>query len=517
MTPVTVSIASQDVIMVNAIEEQFKVRIFMILIVLSVGLFYLGTVREGHDWGDDFSLYISHARNIVEGVEYGRTGYIYNPFVSQGNPYLVQVGPKTYPPIFPLLLAPVYKLWGMNLKAMKIGVILTFLLSLILIFLTFRNDLSWPHLISLIAIIGFNPYFWRFKDNIVSDLPFLMFVYLALFLIQRAYQVGQADQTGRALNILLISLSIYLAYGTRSIGLVLLPCLVVYDLIRNRRLTAFACIIVALTSVLIALQNVFLHSEGSYAGQLGINPGMVVGQAGIYMSELSAFWAGDIHRAFRISMFLAISGLAFAGYVARIRERITTFELFPGFYLIPLFLLPVPVDVRYLMPVVPLYLFYVFRGLQGVFPRKERVVFLTLMAVFVTIYVLQYAKLDYGPINDGITKSEARQFFDYVKRETNENDVLIFRKPRALALITGRKASIWHHPKDDQELWNYIQQINATYLIVGPRHLDPTGQEYFRGFVARRVDRLEETYENADFQVYRVKGMTQSGISVERH
>jgi hypothetical protein len=331
--------------------------------------------------------------------------------------------------------------------------------------------------------------------------------------------VGQADQTGRAqaLNILLISLSIYLAYGTRSIGMVLLPCLVVYDLIRNRRPTAFAFIIVALTFVLIALQNVFLHSEGSYAGQLGINPSMAVGQVSMYMSELSAFWAGDIHRAFRLAVFLAISGLAISGYVARIRESITIFELFTAFYIIPLFLLPIPTDVRYLMPIIPLYIFYVFRGLQVVFPRKERAVSLTLMAVFVTIYVLQYAKLDYGPIHDGITKSEARQFFDYVKRETNENAVLIFRKPRALALFTGRKASIWHQPKDDQELWNYIQQINATYLIVGPRHLDPAGQEFFRGFVARRVDRLEATYENADFQVYRIKGMTQSGISVDRH
>ena len=78
------------------------------LCAVLVGALFVLTIREGEDWGDDFSMYIHHAENIARGVPYGETGYIYNPH----NP---AVGPKIYPPGFPLLLAPVVKLFGRNL------------------------------------------------------------------------------------------------------------------------------------------------------------------------------------------------------------------------------------------------------------------------------------------------------------------------------------------------------------------------------------------------------------------
>src|SRR5438093_11141663 len=71
-----------------------------VLCVLAIGNFYLATIREGHDWGDDFSLYIRHAQNIARGAPYAETGYIYNA----QNP---GIGPRIYPPGFPVLLAPV--------------------------------------------------------------------------------------------------------------------------------------------------------------------------------------------------------------------------------------------------------------------------------------------------------------------------------------------------------------------------------------------------------------------------
>ena len=39
-------------------------------IIAIVAAFYILTIRAGHDWGDDFSMYIHHAVNIVEGKDY---------------------------------------------------------------------------------------------------------------------------------------------------------------------------------------------------------------------------------------------------------------------------------------------------------------------------------------------------------------------------------------------------------------------------------------------------------------
>src|SRR5262245_54059815 len=144
--------------------------LMLTIMIVTIGLCYLLTIREGHYWGDDFSMYIRHAKNIVEGIDYKETGYIYNPF----HPYLV---PKTYPPLFPLLLSPIYHWFVINLTIMKIEVVLFFIALLFIVSLVFRDELPFHYLVAVVAIIGFNPYFWDFKDNVLPDIPLTFFIY----------------------------------------------------------------------------------------------------------------------------------------------------------------------------------------------------------------------------------------------------------------------------------------------------------------------------------------------------
>ncbi len=475
------------------------VRIALISLILAVGTFYVTTIRAGHEWGDDFSLYILHAKNLVEGVRYEQTGYIYNPA-------LALLGPQTYPPVFPVLLTPIYKLWHLNLTAMKIEVIVIFLLSLLTIFACLKTSLPWPYLLALVAIVGFNPFIWQFKDNIVSDLPFVLFVYLSLFLIHSRYQVNQTAGS-QNLQALLLGLVLYLAYGTRSIGIVLVPSLLIIEFIKNKKLTAFALKTVLLTGTLIVLQSVFLHSDRSYAGHIGFSLITTVHNALDFTSEFSAVVAPVSYKVLRLGMFAAITGLAMAGCFSRLKERITVFEVFLVLYLIPLLILPMPVNVRFLLPIMPIYLLYVFLGIRTLAQgqRKEGAILLFLLIAIFASYGARFASLDYGPIRDGIAKKEAQELFDYVKNEMGQNDVLIFRRPRALALFTGHKAAAWHQSADDQSLWNYFRQINATHLVIGPKQIETEDQEYFGNFIARHRDQLQETFSNEDFHVYRIK------------
>jgi len=469
------------------------------LIILAVGGFFLMTMREGHAWGDDFGLYILHAKNIAQGINYKQTGYIYNPD-------FVLIAPQTYPPVFPLLLSPIYKLWGLNLEAMKVEVVGAFLLSLIAIFMALRRRLPWPYLVALLLIMGFNPFIWQFKDSIFSDFPFLSLVYLSIFLIDRAYQPDRLDSP-RTLDALLIGITIYLAYGTRSLGLVLLLCLLAYDLLKNRRPTAFAIKVAAITGALVALQSLFLHSDRAYAGQFIVRLSHTLSHTREFTSELSALLAGMTDDAFQLPLFAGMSGLAMIGYFTRIRQQITYFELFPVLYSIPLLILLQPIEMRYLFPLMPFYLFYAFLGIRAVSQTKEResLAFLAILIVFLVTYSAQYARLDYGPIREGVTKAESQQLFDYIRKETNEADVFAFRKPKALALFTGRRASALHQDPDDQALWKYLRQIKATHLLWGPSQLEPDYQEFLRSFITRNQDRLQETYANADFRLYRIK------------
>src|SRR5690349_10751607 len=124
---------------------RLKAHVLALCVIGVVGVFYLSTIRAGHYWGDDFSLYIHHAKNIVEGIGYADTGYIYDPFFPE-------FSPKTYPPIYPLLLAPVYALFGLDLTPMKVEVIVFFLMALYAMFLVLRQELPAHYALAGVAL-----------------------------------------------------------------------------------------------------------------------------------------------------------------------------------------------------------------------------------------------------------------------------------------------------------------------------------------------------------------------------
>src|SRR6266853_6922701 len=139
----------------------------VLALILAVGVFYIATIREGHLWGDDFAMYIHHAKNLAYGNAYADTGYIYNP-------HYPDLGPRAYPPLFPLVLAPVYKIMGLELGAMKVLDILLFLVFLFLLYLLFRPELPFGYLLAILTVLALNPYIWALKDQVISEFLFLL-------------------------------------------------------------------------------------------------------------------------------------------------------------------------------------------------------------------------------------------------------------------------------------------------------------------------------------------------------
>ena len=497
------------------IPNTAKERVLVALLISLMGVFYFATLREGYIWGDDFALYILHARNIAQGMPYAETGYIYDP-------QSYAIGPVTYPPVFPLLLAPVYKSFGLNLNAMKYEMILISLACLGVFAVALRDSLPLPYRLSMLVLIGMNPVMWRYKDRIVSDMPALLFTYLALASVDRFWEApkeGRA-QYGRAI---LAGLLIYLAYGTRSVSALLIPSLFLYEALRFRRISRFTLIATLTFGCAMAMQNAFLHSDTMYAALIA--PHRATGHEEVSFfsyavhtwvkpvpqhillaaKNLSRFLDNRYNQVFRAGLLALVSALAGFGFLIRIKKRITIYELFLVLYLIAILVLPIEAESRYLVPVFPLCVFYCMIGLEKTDQSSRwgrgKYGLALIVSLMCISYLGNYTKTDFGPIRESIGKAETLQLFEFIKHNTSEGDVIIFRRPRMMALFANRRSSAYHLPRSDAELWGYFRGIQAAYVVAGPPGLD---EAFWRPFLERYKSNLRVVFSNSDFAVFKI-------------
>lgn len=486
--------------------------------VLAVGVFYLLSIRAGHVWGDDFSLYVMHARNIAAGLDYRPTAYLhYSPYI----------GPDAYPPVFPLLLAPVWWLFGLNLTAMKVVVIVTFVASLLVFGLMLKEEMSPIWRATLLLVIGFCPYVWDQKDRLTSDLVFLFFAYLGMWLVNKAYPANQPDRANewnsqRLKLALATGLVFYLAYGTRSLGLLLVPCLLLFDLVHRRKLlpSRFACVASAVTGTLVLAQSRLLHSDRGYYDQLatsfhdslGAWLQYISGNVFGYGMALTEICDNGYNRPARLVLATAMTLLMAVGFLARVRRKLNYTELFVAVYLIVVIVVPMDGGGRYLIPLIPFFVLYAWQGLTalpiGIGARNS--IAIALGIAILSSYAARYTTFDLRKFPDGIAKAESVEFFDYVNQRTRPSDVFIFTKPRALALFTDRKSSFYPPSLNDQKLWEYFQRINATHIVLGPKGISPEEQEFLTTFVGKYSSSLREEFANGDFVSYRILEIPQA-------
>ena len=477
-----------------------------VLLIVAVVALYLLTIRPGQGWFGDFAMYVSHAANITEAHDYADTGYIRNPLY----PFL---SPEAYPPVFPLLLAPVYAAFGLNLAAMQVLVIVFFGLALWMIDRALKDRLGLGGRLALLAMLGLNPYFWQFKDNVLSDAPFLFFTYLALWLVHR--NTTRQDRTWQRQLCLgvLTGLIMYLAFGTRSVGLVLLPCVLIYEIARTRRISLVVGLAVGTMAVGIAVQNVLIGSTGQYFEVLrlyllpGVASEVAKHSAHNWPNSVAELWLNGYVRPVAWAVMAIASGLALVGYVATVTRRWTVFEVFAPLYVLTVLPWPLAQDLRFLIPVTPLYFYYAIEGwrqLTGKLPARARMAATIAICVVVAgVYLSRYSTLDRAPLSPNVTDTSADGLFSFIRDHTDATDTLVFAKPRIVALYTGRRCAATIPGADDETLLTFITDIRASHLIAAK--WSGLAYQTLTPFVGRHHELFEPVYHNEDYEVYRVR------------
>jgi hypothetical protein len=479
-----------------------KKALLIVALIIVLGGIHLATLRDGQEWGDDFSLYVAHARNLALGRSYADTGYVYNP----ANPGL---SPRTYPPIFPLLLVPVYLLFGVNLLAMKVFVVLLFVALLGVLAFLLPKRLPLPYVLGCLTLFALNPYVWQHKDRLLSETPFMLFAYLALVLSERTQ-----NEPGRLRAViwgLLTGTAAYLAFGTRTIGVVLVPSILLCSFPHRaweRRLA-----IVATFFAGVAVQKCLLVVEGSYLDQLVFDPALFARIVLSLVRALGYFLENGYSNAARLILFACLLAPVCWALLARLRGRWTACELFAGFNCLVLMFWPAAeYERRFLLPILPLFFLWAAEGLHRLastsLGRLEKPAAAVLSLSVLLSYAGWYSRMELGPIRNGVRSPEAVALFDWVHRQTDGRDLFLFPKPRAFALYTGRRALAHHAADDPQRLWHTLHKHGVTHVVVYHASPFPIFQKSGRlveTLIAQEPAGFDKVYENAGFRIYQVR------------
>ena len=459
-----------------------------------IALFHVLTIRNGQGWGDDWAQYVAHAKNLAEGKPYDETGYIYNE--------AARYAPRIYPPGFPLLLAPIYALRGLDLEALKIPVIVSLIGTLIMFAaLATRWDGAASALIAT-ALAGFHPFFRDFKNHILSDLPF---AFLLLIAIAASERILDAEKDNRADFRwgLLVGVTWWLAYSVRTVAVVL-P--IAFVLVALPRATPRSRIIAPLGAFLLlaALQALILRGPGDYLQQFSFQPDLILEHSRQYLADLRSKVDPQAGPHVARVVFWTLTAFSLFGALRIWKAGHPLPVVFAVLYALTVVVWPFYEGSRMLIPLILFYILGCVVGMRAAFSRRRGLrysMFAAAGILILTVYIQGYRRVETVYEAQRIESPTSRSLFQVLRTETPDSSVLIFKKPRALALYTNRRAAVYA-PGQMNDPWRFVEKIRATHFIsVRPSRQD---SQFVAALKQDRPNAVRELFANDQFAVYQL-------------
>lgn len=469
-----------------------------IVLVGLVGVFYLSTFRHGHVWGDDHAAYLSHTRNLVEGKAYGDINYLRSPS---------SINPLMYPPLFPLLLAPVYLFFGPALTPMKIEGTIFFCTALFFLYLLLREHGEAIALIT-VAVVGLCPYFWDFKDALYSDFPFLAFAFAAMWLAGKAPLLRDSARREVSLGIL-VGLLIGLAFGARTVGFVLAPVIILFDCWKARTITTFG-IATGAVSLFVALAPSFaFHVQSDYLTPYKqiLSIRSLANSPVYYLKCFSVLWENGYSVIFQWTVYGVMGVLALKGLWTRIRSGISMLEVFFIAYFLFICLFPWG-GRRYLMPIMPFYFFYILVGVRSFTPARPVALRIGLCGVLALLagltFLGRYSTQNWREIANGEQSADAAQLVGFLNSTEKNSGPIVFCKARWLGFQTRRLSTDPLTADNLEEIDRHYAQIGASRFVAS-RIFNDRYEFALNRWLEHAAYRLVPRFENDSFTVYELR------------
>lgn len=486
--------------------------------VLSMLMLY-----NGHNWGGDFSQYIAQSIALID-----------NSIDSQiaNNTWIIQnsfdgLGPYIYPWGTSLLLAPIYKIFGFDLIAFKMLFCVLYGIFVGIFFYVCRQFVDIKFCIIATMLFALNPLFLNFNNNIISDIPFMLFSFISAFCLSKLLNYDFADIGGggqnKQYNIIKYALfgGVFagLAYITRNNGIVIIVALLLCHLLvfvrfkhkitfRRFYIVYFALPYIMFIIIAFTVDNIFGRGGSGHLELLSqISLKSIVRNCIYYTFIFGEFFAlPTLKFDFKYSLLLPNLGfILFALSIPLIWQGIKScfhtakmqtifIVLFMLGNMTLLILWPGLQGIRFVFCVIP---FIVLFGIVGFtktlkYQKIIKITFITIMLFFITkdcVYVYLNATNQYRGLN--AYSDSAKDIYGFIQQNLPQDSKIAFFKPRVLYLNTNRLS---FYPLKDEDFLkcNFVLE----YLPIKDENTMPQNPQN-REF-------LEKIYENSEFILYKM-------------
>ena len=418
-----------------------KTIILICLVVLSV-LFHVITLKNDHSWGDDFSAYLSQAEAIAQNnIDQLEDASNFRVRLSE-----IQVGPNLYPWGYPLIITFFIYFFGINIVLLKVVNLVFFIGSLVICYFLFKKFLSKNSILAILLLLSLSPYFFSFKQEILSDIPSMFFLLMSLLLIQN--YIGQTKPKNPTLFFL--GATIFASVFIRTSAFIIIPTLLLTQLINYKQsLASGRKIIISsipyFTFLAFFAVSGLIFPASSYSENhtlLAPNLSLLIINVQYYSKLLIEFFG---HPDSVFSQFLYFGSIPFFvfGVIANYRKNYV-YLIYGALTLIMFLAYPYQQGLRFIISLIPLYMFFVVAGIQTLkFDGISSTVHNVLKPIALILIVVFFLKSNINSLQsptDGPYTPNAVQLFEHIKNNTQEDATISFFKPRAMYLYTERNS-----------------------------------------------------------------------------
>ncbi|GEM_PF-545238 len=466
--------------------------------------------RPGHILNGDYALYICQAQKLLSGEQwqaYEDMGRMLRLSTEQ------HYSPILYPWGMPLLLTIPYLLFGIHYGVFKLILAGCIIATLFILYKDFVLRKEQQTGIGTLLLLGMNTTVLSATDRVLSTLPYMLFLLLSLTLIHRLRPVPPSHMRTQRSIAVGVGISLFFTVQMRTEGLLLLPALFLHQLINNpnatvrssakeRWLTVLLPYSVFLLLFLLTLPYLPIgylvhaghpqHTDFSIPGNI-LYYLMKSPQSCLPFLPSDNIWVASVFWTF-----------VYIGMWASNRRQAIADKTYLTLHLLLLCMWPHQTE-RYLIPVIPLLVYFMVTGIYEVFhfciKRQNRAADGILLFIVSCqllnggIHIYSTPKT-YSLVNIDVTAQNAQDTFAYLNRHTQPTDIIACGENRTVYLYTGRLSCNLSYSVTDTKKkadWYVLFRNRHNYLQHTPESL------------SKRPDIFKPMYINEDFIVYKIK------------